>query len=107
MPSGNRGGVPKLPIWPSLTQNQKQKLDGWKQHLELSVRQSKRSLGLHSLLTQNLCCRFEGSAEEIRSEVQSMQQQVRVLASEKGDLVHQLHSEQTRCRQHHAQVCGS
>ena len=34
----------------------------------------------------------------------SMQQQVRVLASEKGDLAQQLHSEQTRSRQYHAQV---
>lgn len=33
-----------------------------------------------------------------------MQQQVRVLASEKGELAQQLHSEQTRTRQHHAQV---
>ena len=48
--------------------------------------------------------RFEGNAEEIRSEVHSMQQQVRVLASEKQDLHHHLHSEQHRSRQHHSQV---
>lgn len=48
--------------------------------------------------------RFEGNAEEIRNEVHSMQQQVRVLASEKEDLHHHLHSEQQRSRQHHAQV---
>lgn len=55
--------------------------------------------------SRKLYCRFEGNAVEISNEVQSMQQQVRVLASEKGDLANQLHSEQTRCRQHHAQVC--
>jgi len=52
-------------------------------------------------------CRFEGNAEEIRSEVHSMQQQVRVLAGEKEDLHHQLHSEQQRSRQHLAQVITS
>ncbi len=35
-----------------------------------------------------------------------MQQQVRVLASEKEDMHHQLHSEQQRCRQHHSQVAS-
>jgi len=52
-------------------------------------------------------CRFEGNAEEIRSEVHAMQQQVRVLAGEKEDLHHQLHSEQQRSRQHLAQVITS
>ncbi len=36
-----------------------------------------------------------------------MQQQVRVLAGEKEDLHHQLHSEQQRSRQHLAQVITS
>ena len=48
--------------------------------------------------------RFEGNAEEIRSEVHAMQQQVRVLAGEKEDLHHHLHSEQQRSRQNLAQV---
>ncbi|KAA6422405.1 MAG: hypothetical protein FRX49_07580 [Trebouxia sp. A1-2] len=50
------------------------------------------------------CRGFEGNAEEIRSEVHAMQQQVRVLAGEKEDLHHQMHSEQQRSRQHLAQV---
>lgn len=52
-------------------------------------------------------CRFEGNAEEIRSEVHAMQQQVRVLAGEKEDLHHQMHSEQQRSRQHLAQVINT